>query len=77
MKWTLKAIRTNLNYNQLEMAKKLGVSKETYQNYENYKTFPDVPVVKKIIEIANVDFNDIIFLPSEYAKSETIQKVET
>lgn len=69
MKWTLKSIRTNLNLSQQEMAEKLGVSRETYQNYENYKTFPDIPIVKKIIEISNVDFNDIIFLPSEYAKS--------
>lgn len=70
MKWTLKAIRNNLNLNQQEMATKLGVSKETYQNYENYKTFPDVNIVKKIVEVSNVDFNDIIFLPGEFAKSE-------
>lgn len=69
MKWTLKAIRNNLNLNQQEMASKLGVSKETYQNYENYKTFPDVNIVKKIVKVSNVDFNDIIFLPNEYAKS--------
>ena len=54
----------------MQMAEKLGISKETYQNYENYKTFPDVPIVKKIIQISKVDFNDIIFLPSNYAKSE-------
>lgn len=52
------------------MAEKLGVSKETYLNYENYKTYPDVNIVKKIIKISKVDFNDIIFLPSNYAKSE-------
>lgn len=70
MKWTLKAIRSNLGLTQIEMAEKLGISKETYLNYENYKTYPDVNIVKKIIEISQVDFNDIIFLPSNYAKSE-------
>ena len=70
MKWTLKTIRTNLNLDQQEMADKLGISRKTYQNYEQYKTYPDIPIVKKIIEISNVDFNDIIFLPSEFAKSE-------
>ncbi len=70
MKWTLKAIRINLGLSQQEIAEKLGVSRETYQNYEAYKTFPDVATVKKIIEISNIDFNDIIFLPIEYAKSE-------
>lgn len=70
MKMTLKGIRNNLNFTQQEMAEKLGITKETYQNYENYKTFPDVKIIKKIIEISGVDFNDIIFLPKEYAKSE-------
>lgn len=70
MKWTLKAIRTNLGLKQEEMAKKIGVSTDTWKNYENYKTFPDASVIKKIIEISKIDFNDIIFLPNEYAKSE-------
>ena len=70
MKWTLKAIRTNLNLNQQEMAKELGITKKTYQNYESYKTFPSVPIIKKIIEMSNVNFDDIIFLPIEFAKSE-------
>jgi len=70
LKWTLKAIRTNLGLNQSEMAKKLDISTDTYKNYENYKTFPDVIIVKKIIKLSNVDFDDIIFLPSEYAESE-------
>lgn len=70
MKWTLKTIRTNLNLDQQEMADKLGISRKTYQNYEQYKTYPDIPIVKKIIEVSNVDFNDIIFLPNEFAKSE-------
>lgn len=70
MKWTLKTIRTNLDLDQQEMADKLGISRKTYQNYEQYKTYPDIPIVKKIIELSNVDFNDIIFLPSEFAKSE-------
>ena len=39
-------------------------------NYENYKTYPDVNTVKKIICLSNVNFDDIIFLPDEYAKSE-------
>lgn len=70
MKWTLKAIRINLGLTQMQMAEKLGISKETYLNYENYKTYPDVNIVKKIIKISKVDFNDIIFLPNNYAKSE-------
>lgn len=74
MKWTLKAIRNNLDLTQQEFAAELGISKETYQNYENYKTYPDVPIIKKIIKLSNIDFNDIIFLPKEYAFSERNKK---
>ena len=70
MKWTLKSIRIKLNFTQEEMADKLGVSTKTYQNYENYKSYPDVEIVKKIVELSGLDFNDIIFLPERYAKSE-------
>lgn len=63
MKWTLKSIRVNLNFTQEEMADKLGVSTKTYQSYENYKSYPDVEIVKKIVELSGLDFNDIIFLP--------------
>lgn len=70
MKWTLKSIRINLNFTQEEMADKLGVSTKTYQNYENYKSYPDVEIVKKIVELSGLDFNDIIFLPEQYAKNE-------
>lgn len=63
MKWTLKAIRINLGLKQEEMAEKLGISKETYQKYESYKTYPDVKIVKRIIELSKINFDDIIFLP--------------
>ena len=69
MKWTLKGIRANLGLTQAEMAEKLEISNKTYKNYENYKTYPDVMSIKKIIELSGVDFNDIIFLPNNYAKS--------
>lgn len=69
MKWSLKAIRANLDLTQKQMAEKLGISKETYQKYESYKTYPDSKIIKKIIEISNVDFDDILFLPMQYAKS--------
>lgn len=74
MKWTWKAIRMNLGLKQQEMATKLGISKKTYQNYENYKKFPNVAIVKKIIKISGLDFDDIIFLQTKYAKSENKEK---
>ena len=69
MKVTLKAIRINKGWSQEEMAQKLGISLYTLKNYESFKTFPDVPLIKKIIEVTGVKFDDIIFLPEDYAKS--------
>ncbi|MDT2450038.1 helix-turn-helix transcriptional regulator [Enterococcus avium] len=66
MKVTLKALRVNLGLTQPEMAKLIGVSKDTWYNYENYKTFPDVPVIERITTETGVNYNDIIFLPPNY-----------
>ena len=66
MKVTLRALRVNLGLTQPEMAKLIGVSKDTWYNYENYKTFPDVPVIERITEQTGVNYNDIIFLPPNY-----------
>ncbi len=63
MKVTLKAARTNKGLSQEEASKLIGVSIDTLGNYERGLTFPDVPVLKKIEEVYNVEYKDIIFLP--------------
>ena len=63
MKLTLKALRKNSNLTQEEAAKKLGVSESTLNNYENYKSYPDVPIVEKILNLYDVRYDDVIFLP--------------
>ena len=65
MKLTLKALRINNNLTQLEASKKLGISEYTLNNYENYKSYPDVPVIKKILQLYNVNFDDVLFLPQD------------
>ena len=61
-KMTLKMLRVRDNLTQEEIAKKIGVSTETWSNSENKKTFPDIPKLQKIEEVFNVTYNDIIFL---------------
>lgn len=63
MAMTLKAARVNKGLTQREAAELLGVSKDTLWNYENSKTYPDVPVIKKIEEVYDIGYNDIVFLP--------------
>lgn len=69
IKLTLKAIRVNNGWSIEEAAKKYGVSADTVRNYESFKTFPDVPIINNIINATGIGYNDIIFLPNEYAKS--------
>ena len=60
---TLKAARVNKNFKQKDAAKLIGISLGTLQKYEAGKTFPDVPVIKRIEELYDVEYKDIIFMP--------------
>ena len=65
MRLTLKALRTNNGLTQVEAAKLLGISEYTLNNYENFKSYPDILMVKKILELYKVKYDDIIFLPRD------------
>jgi hypothetical protein len=49
-------------YTQAEAAKLIGISPDTLSNYECGKSYPDIPVLKKIEEVYQISYNDIIFL---------------
>ena len=49
-------------YTQEDASKLIGISVDTLSNYERGKSYPDVPVIKKIEEVYDVSYNDIIFL---------------
>ncbi len=68
-KFSLKALRINNSWNYEEAAKLYGVSVDTVKNYEAYKTYPDVPIIENILKATGLEYNDIIFLPKENAKS--------
>lgn len=59
--WTIKLCRTKLDLTQEEIARLLGVSKESYQNYENYKTTMRIDLAVKFSEIVGIPFDSIIF----------------
>lgn len=61
-KYTLKTAREKAGFNQAEASKLLGISTDTLGNYEKGKTYPDVPMIKKIEELYDVTYNQIIFL---------------
>lgn len=60
---TIKAARVNKNLTQAQAAELLGVSKDSLWNYENGRSFPDVRVVKKMVDIYGISYDNLIFLP--------------
>lgn len=62
MRLTLKALRVNKGYTQEKAAKLIGISVETLANYEKGTTYPDVPILKKIEEVYETKYDNIIFL---------------
>lgn len=69
MKLTLKAARVNKGLTQKNAAKLMGVSRNVISNWERQISFPDVLQVKRIEEVYGLQFQEIIFLPSESALS--------
>ena len=57
---TLKTARNRLGL--IEASKILGISVDTLGNYERGKSYPDIPVLKKIEELYQVTYDQLIFL---------------
>ncbi|MCR5729532.1 MAG: helix-turn-helix transcriptional regulator [Ruminococcus sp.] len=66
---TMKAARVNRGLNQQEAAKIIGVSRTTLQSWETYKSYPTVAQLPAIEAAYGLKYDDIIFLPSDYALS--------
>lgn len=63
MALTLKAARVNKGLTQKQAAEKLEISDNALWNYENGRSFPNVKVIKKMEDLYDVSYNDLIFLP--------------
>lgn len=64
MQMTLKAARVNAGYTQNEAAQKIGVTVDTLSNWERGKCFPSVIHLRAILSCYGVEYDDLIFLPS-------------
>lgn len=60
---TLKALRVNAGYTQVEAAKALSITPETLSNWERGKSFPTAPQIKEIEKLYSTKYADIQFLP--------------
>jgi len=63
-KMTLRALRINRGLSQEVAAKKLGIASSTLSKWENAKSFPNAIELRKIEELYQASYNDIIFLPN-------------
>ncbi len=72
--YSLKSIRINAGLTLDEASALIGVSKSTLYNYEHFKTTPDNDIIKKIMQIYNVSYDDIRFLPTEKEKELAVKK---
>lgn len=61
---TLRALRINRGLSQEVAAKKLGIASSTLSKWENAKSFPNAIELRKIEELYQASYNDIIFLPN-------------
>ena len=68
-KMTFEMARAKVSMTQEEIAKKIGVDRNTYANYENYKTPMRIDKALLFCEVVNVSINDIIFLKQNYTSS--------
>jgi len=55
----LKAARVNADLTQEEVAKEVGISKNSIANYEAYKSKPDVVIAKKLAKLYGMRVDDI------------------
>jgi len=62
MKNTIKMHRATFNMTQEELAKKLGVSRQTINAIENNKYFPSLELGLKLSEIFNCSVNTLFQL---------------
>ena len=69
-KISLRAARVNAGFSQKEAATLLQISNKTLSSWENGDTFPSARKIELLCSLYNVSYNDIIFLPKQFALSE-------
>lgn len=69
MKITLKAARINKGYTQHEASRIIGVSRDTISKWERNECVPNIKYISAIERAYGVKYDNLIFLPSDYALS--------
>ena len=64
----IKKLRTAHNLNQVQLAGKLNISKQTVSNWENNNILPSIEMLVKIADILNVS-TDYLLCRDEFIQS--------
>lgn len=67
LKITLKAARINAGLSQTDAAITIGVSRDTISNWERGKSYPNADHILRIENAYGVEYDNLIFLPRDYA----------
>ena len=62
----IKKLRTNKGWNQIELASKLSVTKQSVSNWENENIMPSVDMLIKIAKLFNVTTDFLLGLSNEH-----------
>ena len=65
-KYTLRTARDRAGLSLQTAATSMGVSVDTLANYEKGETYPTVPVLRKMLDLYKVAFDQLIFLGIDY-----------
>ena len=66
---TLEMARARIGLTQEELAKKLGITRNTYAKYEKYKTSMRIDMAQKFSSIVGISIDNLIFLNDDYTSS--------
>lgn len=64
MEISLKAARVNAGLTQIQVANRVGTTKNTISNYERGITIPDMEMGMKLAEVYGCTVNDLKFRPN-------------
>ena len=67
--FTMKLARVKAGFTQEQVAKMLGVSRNTYNDYENYNVVMKIDKGILFSQIVGIPFDDIIFFKQKYTSS--------
>ena len=64
---TLRAARVNKGMTQAQATEKIGVTELTLRKYERGESWPKADTIKKMLELYDVQFEDVLFTGADYS----------